>query len=203
MVETGKRSRAEGEKSDAALVVGVNTEGEEYEPVVGLKAKAVAGKRPTVVAEGEGAKAVAGKQPTAREGAQRRGGFGRRGDWVGGQSSDRGSARDGEAQGQSNGAGANRSGRINLPFAGMRFILHGFPEPLKEESKQKIQKLGGAVLQSIDYDICTHIVAVGDYWEGAILIWNGEGKKVVNKQWIDQCYTQGIKLLENDVFVSS
>uniref|UniRef100_A0A0E0FEK3 Uncharacterized protein n=1 Tax=Oryza meridionalis TaxID=40149 RepID=A0A0E0FEK3_9ORYZ len=38
----------------------------------------------------------------------------------------------------------------------------------------------------------------GDYSEGAVLIWNGEGKEVVNIQWINDCYIQGIKIPEND-----
>ncbi|KAF2908933.1 hypothetical protein DAI22_12g218000 [Oryza sativa Japonica Group] len=80
----------------------------------------------------------------------------------------------------------------------MRFILHGFPHLLKEQSKRKIEVLGGFVLQSIDYDICTHVAMAGDYSEGAVLIWNGEGKKVVNIQWIDDCYIKGIKIPEND-----
>uniref|UniRef100_A0A0D9WAG3 BRCT domain-containing protein n=1 Tax=Leersia perrieri TaxID=77586 RepID=A0A0D9WAG3_9ORYZ len=89
-------------------------------------------------------------------------------------------------------------GKSIAPFAGMRLILHGFSEPQKAEMRKKVQKLGGLVLNAIDYEICTHIVAAGNHWEGAVLIWNGEGKKVVNKKWIDECYTHG-RFLENDL----
>uniref|UniRef100_A0A0E0MPS9 BRCT domain-containing protein n=1 Tax=Oryza punctata TaxID=4537 RepID=A0A0E0MPS9_ORYPU len=194
----GGQAKAVVDGEEAVLRRKYAGEVEEHKPVVGLKGKGETGNRSTADGEKSGGggggirgglenKAVTGETSTAGGGARSGGGFGRRGGWIGGQSGDEGSA-----------VGADRGGRINRPFAGMRFILHGFPQPLKEESKRKIQVLGGFILQSIDYEICTHIAMAGDYWEGAVLIWNGEGKKVVNMQWINDCYTQGIKLPEND-----
>lgn len=140
------------EGCDAAVVDGEEVgsrrkyagEVEERKPVVGLKVKAETGKRSAADGEKSFAaaavvgryaaglknKAVPGDTSTAGGGARSGGGFGRR-------SGDEESGIDLEARGHISGegsaAGADRGGRINRPFAGMRFILHGFPHLLKEQ----------------------------------------------------------------------
>uniref|UniRef100_A0A0A9HHX2 BRCT domain-containing protein n=1 Tax=Arundo donax TaxID=35708 RepID=A0A0A9HHX2_ARUDO len=90
------------------------------------------------------------------------------------------------------GGGGGSHAHAGRPFTGMRFLF--LSSPGKEELEALIGEMGGQVLPLLEYKACTHICVERAIEFEDALVFHREGKKVVNHDWLKECFDRNMLL---------